>query len=120
MYFTATDFRYAEFDILVAWAYEDMPLEDAFEAEFNDIEDMRVRCAAGIDTHYRVRVQALYDGRVMGEAYLGSCYAHGCEPEVDIERGIDGYLDQLVEEAVDEARSEAVRMIERLKEDFLV
>jgi hypothetical protein len=64
------------------------------------------------------RVRVFYDGHEMGSDYLGSCYAYGCDPSVDIENGIGGYLEQMIETAMEEARAETVRMIARLKKDF--
>jgi len=55
----------------------------------------------------------------MGSDYLGSCYACDCSPEDDINDGIGGYLEDMVDQAVDQARTEAVRMLDRLKADFL-
>jgi hypothetical protein len=74
---------------------------------------------AYIDTHYIARVRAMYDGVEMGCDTLGSCYARECSPEDDIDAGMGGYLADMVEEAVDQAREEAVRMLDRLKTDFL-
>jgi hypothetical protein len=62
------------------------------------------------------RVQAKYDGKVMGEAYLGSCVAESGEVWSAHEAD---QLEGLRDQAVDEARNEAVRMLEILKADFL-
>jgi hypothetical protein len=60
-----------------------------------------------------------YDAHEMGSATLGSCYAYDCDPADDIEAGIGGYLEDMIAEAMDEARSEAVAMLDRLRADFL-
>jgi hypothetical protein len=118
-YHTVKEFRYANFDIIVDWTYEHCALEDVFDPEVSNIEEMARRCNAHLDTHYIARVRAMYDGVEMGSAHLGSCYAYDCSPEDDINAGISGYLEDMIEEAVDQAQSEAVRMLDRLKEDFL-
>lgn len=118
-YHTVREFKYAEFDIIVDWTYEFSSLRDCFDDAVSDIDEMERRCEAHLDTHYIARVRAMYDGVEMGCATLGSCYAYGCDPEDDINSGIGGYLEDMIEEAVDEARAEAVRMLDRLRADFL-
>lgn len=115
----AKRFKQDQFDVIVDWTYEDAALGDCFDETVSDLEDMIDRCNRGIDTHYIARVRVMYDGHEMGSATLGSCYAVGCDPADDIESGIGGYLVDMVDEAVDEARSEAVKMLDRLKADFL-
>ena len=115
---TVKTFKMANFDVEIAWAYEDLPLSYVFEAE-EDIEVHQKRCEDYTDTHYVARVRAMYDGKEMGSDYLGSCYAYDCDPAVDIDNGIGGYLEQMVDTAISEAQDEAVRMLDRLKEDFL-
>ena len=112
-------FKQDQFDVVVDWTYEDVALEDVFDDTVSDIEDMARRCNAGIDTHYVARVRVFYDGHEMGCSALGSCYAYGCDPEDDINDGISGYLEDMLYEAMDDARSEAVKMLDRLKADFL-
>jgi hypothetical protein len=116
---TVKEFRYAEFDIIVDWTYEHCSVRDCFDETDEQFQEMERRQEAYLDTHYIARVRAMYDGVEMGCATLGSCYAYDCSPEDDINDGIGGYLEDMIEEAVDEARSEAVRMLDRLKADFL-
>ena len=118
-YYTVKEFKYAEFDIIVDWTYEHCSVRDCFDETEEKFQEMERRQEAYLDTHYIARVRAMYDGVEMGSAYLGSCYAYDCSPEDDINDGIGGYLEDMIEEAVDEAQKEAVRMLDRLKEDFL-
>ena len=118
-WYEAKKFTVDQFDIIVDWTYEDSPIGSCFDDTVSDIEDMIRRCNAGIDTHYIARIRVFYDGHEMGSATLGSCYAYGCDPEDDINDGMGGYLADMVEEAVDQAREEAVAMLQRLKADFL-
>ena len=62
------------------------------------------------------RVQALYDSKVMGESYLGSIVAESPEKWLAED---PTQVDDMVDDAIDQARSEALRMLEILKEDFL-
>jgi hypothetical protein len=52
----------------------------------------------------------------MGEAYLGSIVAESGAKWLETDKD---YIDDLIEQAVDEARSEALRMLDILKQDFL-
>ena len=63
-----------------------------------------------------VRVQAKYDDKVMGESYLGSIVAEGPAKWLAEE---PAEIDDLVDDAVEQARTEALRMLDILKEDFL-
>jgi hypothetical protein len=118
-YYTVKEFRYAEFDIIVDWTYEHCSVRDCFDETEEQFQEMERRQEAYLDTHYIARVRAMYDGVEMGSSSLGSCYAYDCSPEDDINDGISGYLEDMIEEAVDDARTEAVRMLDRLKADFL-
>ena len=118
-YYTAKEFKHGNFDIIVDWTYEHCSVRDCFDETEEQFLEMERRQEAHLDTHYIARVRAMYDGVEMGSASLGSCYAYDCSPEDDINNGIGGYLEDMVEEAVDEARGEAVRMLDRLKADFL-
>jgi len=119
MYNTVKTFKVDNFDVEVAWAYEDMPIRDCFDETEEEFAAMQARCENYTDTHYSLRVLAKYDDVEMGSAYLGSCYAAGMDPAQDIEDGVGGYLQDFVSEAVSEAQNEAVAMLDRLKTDFL-
>ena len=108
-----------QFEVELAWTYEETALRDMFDDTIFDIEDMQRRCEDYTDTHYVARVRVMYDGVEMGCSTLGSCYARDCDPAEDMLNGLDDYLEQMTEEALDEARAEAVRMLDRLKADFL-
>ena len=118
-YTVAKEFKVDQFDIIVDWTYEDYSVRDCFDETEEEFAEMERRLDAYIDTHYIARVRAMYDGVELGCATLGSCYARDCSPEDDINDGIGGYLADMVDEAVDDARTEAVAMLQRLKEDFL-
>jgi len=113
------NFKVDQFDVEVSWAYENESVRDLHDETEEDFVEMERRLEAGIDTHYMVVTRVSYDDNLMGLSSLGSCYALDCSAEEDINNGIGGYLADMVEEAVDEARGEAVAMIDRLKADFL-
>jgi len=116
---TVKEFKVDQFDIIVDWTYEDCSVRDCFDETEEEFAEMERRLEAYQDTHYIARVRAMYDGVEMGSATIGSCYARDCSPEDDINDGIGGYLEDMVDEAVDQARTEAVAMLQRLKADFL-
>ena len=118
-FYHAKTFKVDQFDIIVDWTYEDCSVRDCFDETEEEFQEMERRLEAYLDTHYIARVRAMYDGVEMGSATIGSCYARDCSPEDDINDGIGGYLEQMVDEAVDQARNEAVAMLQRLKADFL-
>jgi hypothetical protein len=118
-YTTVKEFKVDQFDVIVDWTYEDCSVRDCFDETEEEFREMERRLDNEIDTHYIARVRAMYDGVEMGVDHLGSCYARDCSPEDDINAGIGGYLEDMVDQAVDEARNEAVAMLQRLKEDFL-
>ena len=118
-YHTAKEFAQDQFDVIVDWTYEHCSVRDCFDETEEQYVEMERRLDAHLDTHYIARVRVMYDDVEMGSASLGSCYAYDCSPEDDINDGIGGYLVDMVAEAMDEAQNEAVRMLDRLKADFL-
>ena len=118
-YYQVKNFKVDQFDIIVDWTYEYCSVRDCFDETEEEFCEMERRLDAYLDTHYIARVRAMYDGVEMGCSTLGSCYARDCSPEDDINEGIGGYLEDMVDEAVDQARNEAVAMLQRLKADFL-
>jgi hypothetical protein len=114
---TAKTFTQGLFEIIVDWTHEDLPLSYVFETE-EEIKEHATRCNDYTDTHYRARVRAMYNGKEFGNHQLGSCYAYDCSPETDIENGISGYLEQMVEQAVAEAQDACGTMLEQMQKDF--
>lgn len=117
----AKRFSKDQFTVVWDWRFEDQPLRDCFDPEFEELEEMERRCETGTDTHYIARVRFLYDGVEMGEAQLGSCYASDCDPADDMTLSLrcSGHVEDMMEEAESEARERCVEMLDRLREDFL-
>lgn len=115
---TVETFEQDQFTVEIAWCYEDLPLSEVFETP-EEIAEHAERCLNYTDTHYVARVLVLYDGKEMGSDYLGSCYAYDCDPAEDIRNGLGGYREQMIDDAMEEARGVAVQMLDRLKADFL-
>ena len=105
-----------QFIVEIAFAPDLTQLDLLFDTEADYYPELIEKLESGVWQHMICRVQAKYDDKVMGEAYLGSIVAESpakwlAEDPADI--------DDLVDQAVDEARSEALRMLDILKEDFL-
>ena len=105
-----------QFDIDIAFAPDDTQLDLLFDTDADYYPELIENLESGFWQHMICRVQALYDGKVMGEAYLGSCVAESGEVWSAHEAD---QLEAMIDDAVDQAREEAVRMIEVLKRDFL-
>jgi ketopantoate reductase len=105
------------YTIHIDWTYEGVAIRDMFDETVSDVADMERRCDAGIDTHFVTRVRAFWRGYELASTTLGSCYALDCSPEDEIEAGLAGYLEDLIDEVVAEADRELVRLNRALIED---
>jgi len=105
-----------QFTVEIAFADDTTQLELVFDPTEDYWEELIENLNDGIWRHMICRVQAKYDGKVMGEAFLGSIVAE--DPAKWMISDID-YVDDLIDEAVDEARNECYNMLEILKRDFL-
>ena len=105
-----------QFIVEIAFAPDDTQLDLLFDTEAEYYPELIENLESGFWQHMIVRVEAKYDGKVMGDAYLGSIVAESPEKWLAEDRT---EVDDLIDDAVDQARTEAVRMLEILKEDFL-
>ena len=115
-FYVEEQFDRDQFIIEIAFAPDDTQLDLLFDTEADYYPELIENLESGFWQHMIVRVQALYDGKVMGESYLGSIVAEGPAKWLAEE---PAEIDDLVEDAVEQARSEALRMLDILKEDFL-
>mgnify|MGYP000992146997 FL=1 len=106
-----------QFTIEVAFAPDDTQLDLLFDTDADYYPELIENLESGFWQHMICRIQAKYDDKVMGEAYLGSVVA---EDGATWSAENPDQVNDLVDDAVDEARTEAVRMLEILKQDFLV
>ena len=106
-----------QFTVEISFAPDDTQLDLLFDTDADYYPELIENLDSGFWQHMIVRVQAKYDDKVMGESYLGSVVSES--PAVWIKDDGAGTVDDMVDEAIDEARSEAVRMLDRLKADFL-
>ena len=116
-FYVEEEFDRDQFTVEIAFAPDDTQLDLLFDTEADYYPELIENLESGFWQHMICRVQAKYDGKVMGEAYLGSVVAES--PAAWLKEDGHGYIDDLIEQALDEARKEALRMLEILKEDFL-
>jgi len=105
-----------QFTVEIGFAPDDTQLDLLFDTDADYYPELIENLESDFWQHMIVRVQAKYDGKVMGEAYLGSVVA---ETPAKWLAEDPTQVDDLVDSAIEEARSEAVRMLEILKQDFL-
>ena len=106
-----------QFTVEIAFAPDDTQLDLLFDTDADYYPELIENLESGFWQHMICRVQAKYDGKVMGESYLGSVVSES--PAVWLKNDGEDQIDDMVDAAVDEARNEAVRMLEILKADFL-
>ena len=115
-YYVEEQFDIDQFIVEIAFAPDDTQLDLLFDTDADYYPELIENLESGFWQHMIVRVQAKYDDKVMGESYLGSIVAESPAKWLAEE---PAEIDDLVDDAVDQARNEAVRMLEILKEDFL-
>ena len=116
-YITRESREVDQFTIEVAFAPDDTQLDLLFDTDADYYPELIENLDSGFWQHMICRVQAKYDDKVMGEAYLGSVVS---EDGATWSQENPEQLNDLIDDAVDQARTEAVRMLEILKQDFLV
>ena len=116
-YITRESREVDQFTVEIAFAPDDTQLDLLFDTDADYYPELIENLDSGFWQHMICRVQAKYDDKVMGEAYLGSVVA---EDGATWSAENTDQVNDLVDQAVDEARTEAVRMLEILKQDFLV
>jgi hypothetical protein len=116
-YITRESREVDQFTVEIAFAPDDTQLDLLFDTDADYYPELIENLDSGFWQHMICRVQAKYDGTVMGEDYLGSVVA---EDGATWSEQNPEQLNDLIDTAVDLARTEAVRMLDRLKNDFLV
>ena len=106
-----------QFTVEIGFAPDDTQLDLLFDTDADYYPELIENLESGFWQHMICRVQAKYDDKVMGEAYLGSVVS---EDGATWSQENPDQINDLIDDAVDQARTEAVRMLEILKQDFLV
>jgi hypothetical protein len=94
------------FEIIVDKSYEDLNPRDCFDDTVTDIDEIIKDIDRGHLDWFMLRVRALVDGHELGSAYLG-----GMLYEDPTECLTDGSAEDMICEAIAEARKEALRLV---------
>lgn len=97
------------FFVIVDKTWEEVALRDCFDDSCYDIKEMEEQVNSGVLDWFMLRVRVLLDGHELGRSYLGGCL-YGDPKNVLT----DGTAEDIIEEALIEARSEVRRLKERL------
>ena len=98
------------FDIIIDTAYEDIHPRELFDDDCHDIDEICRKIDEGIYDWFMVRVRAMVDGIEMGSAYLGG---NLYDSRADFLKDED-IVDDLVDQAVFEARNRAKSLTKKL------
>jgi hypothetical protein len=113
-YTTLATYEREGFVVVVDKTWEDMPLDDLFDTSedpdtgkpYYDIHEMYTQIEMGSLDYFMLRVRALVDGHELGSSYVGGFLY---EDATEVLR--DGTAESMIDEAIDEARKEALRLV---------
>jgi len=111
------EYKDGPFDVKVGYFPEDIYVGDLYDESCYDIEDMARKIDMGYLEWFVARVQYLYEGVEMGSAYLGGCLYDDAEKA--IEEGLDGYLEDMTDEAKTEAMDYLTKLYEKMSKDLV-
>ena len=94
------------FEIIVDKSWEDLNPRDLFDDTCCDVEEIIKDIDRGHLDWFMLRVRALVDGHELGSSYLG-----GMLYEDPTECLTDGSAEDLIYEAIAEAKTEALRLV---------
>jgi hypothetical protein len=102
------------FEIIVDKTWEDIPLADLFDTSIDpdtgrpyyDVEQMARDIDRGNLDYFMLRVRALVDGHELGSSYVGGFLY---EDASEVLR--DGIAEDMIYEAIAEAKKEALRLV---------
>ena len=113
-YTTLATYEREGFVVVVDKTWEDMPLDHLFDTSedpdtgkpYYDIHEMYTQIEMGSLDYFMLRVRALVDGHELGSSYVGGFLY---EDAREVLR--DGTAEIMIDEAIDEARKEALRLV---------
>lgn len=113
-YTTLATYEREGFVVVVDKTWEDMPLDHLFDTSedpdtgkpYYDIHEMYTQIEMGSLDYFMLRVRALVDGHELGSSYVGGFLY---EDATEVLR--DGTAESMIDEAIDEARKEALRLV---------
>jgi hypothetical protein len=98
------------FDIIVDKTWEDIDPADSFDDSCYDIQEIRDDINSGNLDWFMLRVRALVDGHELGSAYLGGCLYKDAREVLK-----DGVVEDMIADAVAEAKKAVWPLMRRLQ-----
>ena len=95
------------FDVIVDKTWEDLDLRGQFED--SDLDEIVDKINNGTYEWFMLRVRVMFEGHEMGSAYLGGCLYEDAREVL-----IDGTAEDLIEEAMAEAKREVNNLAGKL------
>jgi hypothetical protein len=100
-----------EFEVIVDKTYEDLHPRDCFDDSCYDITEMCQRIDSGQLDWFMLRVRVLVEGLEVGNSCLGGCLYDDAREVLT-----DGTAEDLIGEALDEARAKVYRLSRKFAE----
>lgn len=97
------------FDVIVDKTWEETSLRDCFDDSCYDIRDMEDRVNSGELDWFMLRVRVMFEGHEMGSAYLGGLMYKDAGEVLT-----DGVAEDLIDEALQEAKREVNNLAGKL------
>jgi len=110
-YDTIAEFERDGFDIIVDKSYEDLHPRDCFDDSVTDIKQLCEDIDSGKYDWFMLRVRVLVEGLELGSAYLGGCLYSDAREVLT-----DGTAEDLIGEALIEAKRDVYRLSKKFQE----
>ena len=110
-YDTIAEFERDGFDIIVDKSYEDLHPRDCFDDSVTDIKQLCEDIDSGKYDWFMLRVRVLVEGLELGSAYLGGCLYSDAREVLT-----DGTAEDLIGEALKEAKRDVYRLSKKFQE----
>ena len=110
-YDTIAEYNIGGYDIIVDKTYEELNPRDMFDDSVSDIDEIIKDIDRGHLEWFMLRVRVLVEGLELGNAYLGGCLYENPKEVIT-----DGTADDLLDEAMREAKSQVYRLYKKFQE----
>jgi hypothetical protein len=102
------EFERDDFEVIVDKTWEDISIRDCFDDSCFDIKDMEDKVNSGQLDWFMLRVRVLVEGLELGSSYLGGCLYEDAREVLK-----DGTAEDLIAQALDEARARVYPLYKR-------
>ena len=103
------EFEREGFTVVVDKTWEDLHPGDCFDDTVSDIQEICDKIDRGVYDWFMLRVRVMFEGHVLGTGHLGGCLY---EDPKDVLT--DGIVEDILWEAMNEAKSEARKLSTKL------